>query len=117
MLRDCGIPDDESKEGWAFRPGRVFAPVNQALVRDPFLFELKRTERCIRDIARVDADFRSPRNVMQPEYLMALGLAAVPIVMWHSIRDLDLYRGVRSGEPGGDGDDARLQRPGHLEGI
>jgi hypothetical protein len=86
MLRDCGIPDDESKEGWAFRPvGRVFAPVNQALVRDPFLFELKRTERCIRDIARVDADFRSPRNVMQPEYLMALGLAAVPIVMWHSI--------------------------------
>ena len=62
MLRDCGIPDDESKEEWAFRPGRVFAPVNQALVRDPFLFELKRTERCIRDIARVDADFRSPRQ-------------------------------------------------------
>jgi hypothetical protein len=56
MLRDCGIPDDEAKDGWTFRPvGRVFAPVNQALVRDPFLFELNRTERCIRDIARVDA--------------------------------------------------------------
>jgi hypothetical protein len=24
-------------------------------------------------------------NIMQPEHLMALGLAAVSIVMWHSI--------------------------------
>src|SRR5258708_9204278 len=33
------------------------------------------------------------------------------------LRDLDLYRGVRSGEPGGGGDDARLRRQGHLLGI
>jgi hypothetical protein len=33
------------------------------------------------------------------------------------LRNLDLYRGARGGEPGGDGDDARLHRPGDLDGI
>ena len=34
-----------------------------------------------------------------------------------SIGLLDLHRGVRCGEPGGGVDDARLHRPGHLDGI
>src|SRR5713226_6655597 len=33
------------------------------------------------------------------------------------IRDFDLHRGVRGGEPGGNGDDARLHRTGHINGI
>jgi hypothetical protein len=79
MLRDRGIPDDEPKEGADFssRWSMVFAQCQSDARPRPFLLELKRTERCIRDIARVDADFRRLANVVQPGYLMALGLAAV----------------------------------------
>jgi hypothetical protein len=45
-------------------------------------------------------------------------IATALFASYHSgLRHFDLYRGVRGGEPGGDGDDTRLHRPGHLDGT
>ena len=67
------------------------------------------------NVGILDQRARTRQVVAQRGMVLAFPTFVRELSIW--LRDLDLHRGVRSGEPGGGVDDARLHRPGHLDGI